>query len=138
MVDGRACTSVTTSPSVNVAEDTVNGGWDYVYKIGSLTDLEITWSKAGGNCDITAEVDVDGNSSSDYSWVANTAVSTSSIDHTLNKYDIVDASTTISIPDNDVNASIDGTYTITYTETQISPSQQSTTAVTARVIWDVC
>ena len=34
VLDSRACTSSTLRASVNLSEDTENGGWDYVYTIG--------------------------------------------------------------------------------------------------------
>ena len=44
--DAGACTSGAITPTVSVAEDVVNSGWDYVYTIGDPT-LVITWVYTG-------------------------------------------------------------------------------------------
>ena len=61
--------------NVNVAEDTVNSGWDYVYTIGAA-DLQITWTY-GGDCEVTDSVSVSGNPVAYSSYLTSTAISQS-------------------------------------------------------------
>lgn len=143
VVDGRACTpDFSISVSANVAADDVNGGWDYVYTMGATNDLVITWTKTGGNCQITSSVLMDGAaiSTSFYSpWVSHTEAQFSLTAHTLYKYDLVSsASTTFSLTDAASNEGIDGTYVVTFSQDESTSGTQSSTTTTIRVIWDTC
>ena len=143
VVDGRACTpDFAISVSANVPVDHVNGGWDYVYTMGSTNDLVITWTKTGGNCQVSSSVLMNGAaiSTSFYSpWVTHTEAQFSLTAHTLYKYDLVSsASTTFSLTDAAENESIDGTYVVTFSQSESTSGTQSSLTKTVRVIWDTC